>query len=78
MVDPTLAVESMVVGESPLTERERDVLVVAREGGTVADISGRLHLSEGTVRNYLSSAMSKTDARTRAEAARIAEERGWL
>jgi two-component system, NarL family, response regulator DesR len=78
VVDPTLAVESMVVGESPLTERERDVLVVAREGGTVADISGRLHLSEGTVRNYLSSAMSKTDARTRAEAARIAEERGWL
>ncbi len=78
VVDPALAAETLATGESPLTGRERDVLVAARDGGTVADIARLLVLSEGTVRNYLSSAMGKTDARTRAEAALIAERRGWL
>jgi two-component system response regulator DesR len=78
VVDPALAAETLASGESPLTGRERDVLVAARSGGTVADIARLLVLSEGTVRNYLSSAMGKTSARTRAEAVLIAEERGWL
>jgi two-component system, NarL family, response regulator DesR len=78
VVDPALAAETLATGESPLTGRERDVLVAARSGGTVADIARLLVLSEGTVRNYLSSAMGKTGARTRAEAVLIAEERGWL
>jgi len=78
VVDPDLAVESLAVGTSPLTDRERDVLVCAAAGGTVADIARDTFLSEGTVRNYLSSAMGKTGGRTRAEAARIAQENGWL
>jgi two-component system response regulator DesR len=78
VVDPELAVESLAVGTSPLTERERDVLVAASEGGTVADIARATFLSEGTVRNYLSAAMAKTGGRTRAEAVRIADENGWL
>jgi two-component system response regulator DesR len=78
VVDPELAVESLAVGTSPLTERERDVLQAASHGGTVADVARGLFLSEGTVRNYLSAAIGKTGARTRAEAVRIAEENGWL
>jgi len=78
VVDPALAAETLATGESPLTARERDVLVAARGGGTVADIAKVLFLSDGTVRNYLSSAIGKTGARTRAEAARVAESRGWL
>lgn len=78
VVDPELAVESLAVGSSPLTERERDVLVAAADGGTVADIARATFLSEGTVRNYLSAAMGKTGGRTRAEAVRIAHENGWL
>lgn len=78
VVDPALAAESLASGSSPFTEREREVLLVARDGTTVADIAQTLHLSEGTVRNHLSSAIGKAGARTRAEAARIAEERGWL
>jgi two-component system response regulator DesR len=78
VVDPALAAETLTAGDSPLTPRETDLLRVAREGGTVADLARVLHLSEGTVRNYLSSAMGKTGARTRAEAVRIAEESGWL
>jgi two-component system response regulator DesR len=78
VVDPALAVESLATGTSPLTGRERDVLVRAREGGTIADIARALLLGEGTVRNHLSAAIGKTGARTRAEAVRIAEERGWL
>jgi two-component system, NarL family, response regulator DesR len=78
VVDPELAIESLAVGTSPLTERERDVLVAAAQGGTVADIARGTFLSEGTVRNYLSAAMGKTGARTRAEAARIAQDNGWL
>jgi two-component system, NarL family, response regulator DesR len=78
VVDPALAAETLATGESPLTGRERDVLVAARGGGTVADIARLLVLSDGTVRNYLSSAMGKTGARTRAEAVLLAEQRGWL
>ena len=78
VVDPALAVESLSLGESPLTGRERDVLAATVDGGTIAEIAGRLFLSEGTVRNHLSSVIGKTGARTRAEAVRIATERGWL
>ena len=78
VIDPALAADSVVVGESPLTVRETDVLRVARHGGTVDDIARQLSLSEGTVRNHLSSAIGKTGARTRSEAARIATDNGWL
>ncbi|MEO3747976.1 response regulator transcription factor [Plantactinospora sp. B5E13] len=78
VVDPTLAAETLASGESPLTGRETEVLRAARGGGTAADLARRLHLSEGTVRNHLSAAIGKTGARTRAEAVRVAEERGWL
>ena len=78
VVDPTLAAESLARGDSPLTLRESDVLRAAADGKTVADVAAELHLSEGTVRNYLSSAIAKTGARTRAEAVRLAVERGWL
>jgi two-component system response regulator DesR len=78
VVDPALAAESLAAGSSPLTSRETDVLRAAREGGTVADLAAALHLSEGTVRNHLSSAIGKTGARTRAEAVRLADEAGWL
>ncbi len=78
VVDPALAAESLATGQSPLTDRERDVLRVASDGGTIADVARMLSLSQGTVRNHLSSAIGKTGARTRAEAARVAEERGWL
>jgi len=78
VVDPALAAESLAAGESPLTEREGEVLRAARDGATVADLAAALHLSEGTVRNHLSSAIGKTGARTRAEAVRLAEDAGWL
>jgi len=78
VVDPVLAADSLAQGDSPLTERETDVLAAARTGGSVADIAGMLHLSEGTVRNHLSSAIGKTGGRNRADAARIADENGWL
>ena len=78
VVDPTLAAESLTQGDSPLTDREGEVLQAARTGGTVADIAGSLFLSEGTVRNHLSSAIGKTGARTRAEAVRVAVDNGWL
>jgi len=78
VVDPTLAAATLAGGSSPLTARERDVLVAARDGATVADIAGRLFLSEGTVRNYLSAAITKTNTRNRVEALRAAEANGWL
>jgi two-component system response regulator DesR len=78
VVDPSLAAESLATGQSPLTLREREVLAESSDGGTISDIAKSLHLSEGTVRNHLSAAIGKTGARTRAEAARLAEERGWL
>jgi two-component system response regulator DesR len=78
VVDPTLAAESLTSGDSPLTERETDVLSAARARGSVAEIAISLHLTEGTVRNYLSSAIGKTSARNRSDAVMIAEENGWL
>ncbi|POM26632.1 Transcriptional regulatory protein DegU [Actinomadura rubteroloni] len=78
VVDPALAAATLAAGESPLTAREGDVLRVARTGASVAEIAGRLFLSEGTVRNYLSAAIAKTATRNRVEAARVADERGWL
>ncbi len=78
VVDPSLATESLIDGANPLTEREREVLAVALGGGTVASIAAVVHLSAGTVRNHLSSAIGKTGTSTRAEAARVAQERGWL
>ncbi len=78
VVDPTLAAETITSGESPLTERETDVLRAASRGGPVAAIARSTFLSEGTVRNYLSSAMGKTGAKTRAEAVHIAQQNGWL
>jgi two-component system response regulator DesR len=78
VVDPALAAATLSLGPSPLTPRERDVLVAARPGATVAEIAGKLFLSEGTVRNYLSAAITKAGARNRTEAVRAADEQGWL
>lgn len=78
VVDPTLAADSLVSGESPLTARESETLRAARHGSTVASMAGTLFLSEGTIRNHLSAAIGKTGASTRAEAVRIAETNGWL
>lgn len=78
VVDPGLAAAALSQGESPLTPREHEVLAASREHATIAELAGALYLSPGTVRNHLSSVMQKLDARNRAEAARVAEERGWL
>lgn len=78
VVDPGLAVAALSEGGNPLSERERDVLIAARDLGTIAEIADRLSLSEGTVRNHLSAAIQKVGARNRAEAARLADEKGWL
>ena len=78
VVDPQLAAAALTAGENPLTPRERDVLREASGGSTVTAVAGALHLSEGTVRNYLSSAIGKTGAANRIEAARRADDLGWL
>jgi len=78
VVDPVLAAESLAGGANPLTGREQDVLAAARGGATVADIARQLYLAEGTVRNYLSSAIAKTGTRNRVEAVIHAEQHGWL
>jgi two-component system response regulator DesR len=78
VVDPGLAAAALSEGESPLTVREHEVLAASRNYATVADIAGVLYLSPGTVRNHLSSVMQKLDARNRAEALKLAEEKGWL
>ncbi|MGI5231280.1 response regulator [Actinoallomurus sp. CA-142502] len=78
VVDPELATAALSAGPNPLTGRERDVLTAAVDGSTIADIAGRLHLSESTVRNYLSAAIGKTGARNRIEAVRTARHNGWL
>lgn len=77
VVDPTLAVEAWSEPD-PLTDRERQVLRLAAEGLAGPEIADQLRLSEGTVRNYLSEAISKLGARNRVEAARIAQQKGWL
>lgn len=77
-IDQSLALEALSTSSSPLTEREADVLREVEGGGTIADIAHSLGLSQGTVRNHVSSAMLKMDARTRAEAASLARAAGWL
>ncbi len=78
VIDPTLAQESVLLGPNPLTDREKDVLRLATRGADAHRIAVQLHLGEGTVRNYLSSAIAKTQSRNRTEAARTAERNGWL
>lgn len=78
VVDGALAAESLIEGANPLTTREQDVLRAALGGSPIAVVAKAVHLSEGTVRNYLSSAMTKTATSTRAEAAVHARDRGWL
>jgi two-component system response regulator DesR len=78
VVDPDLAAEAWDSGADPLTERERQILWRAGEGKSSLDIAEELHLSEGTVRNYLSEAISKLGAANRVDAARIARAKGWL
>jgi two-component system response regulator DesR len=78
VVDPDLAAEAWDSGADPLTERERQILWRAGEGKSSLEIAEELHLSEGTVRNYLSEAISKLDASNRIDAARIARAKGWL
>jgi two-component system response regulator DesR len=78
VVDPELAAEAWDSGADPLTERERQILWRAGEGKSSLDIADDLHLSEGTVRNYLSEAISKLGATNRIDAARIARAKGWL
>lgn len=78
VIDPALAAAALSAGPNPLTAREREVLNASVDGATVADIAARLHLSESTVRNYLSSAIGKTGTRNRMEAVRAARRQGWL
>ncbi|MFF0482018.1 response regulator [Streptomyces sp. NPDC004435] len=78
VIDPALAAAALGAGPNPLTAREREALSAAVDGATIADIASRLHLSESTVRNYLSSAIGKTGTRNRMEAARAARQQGWL
>ena len=78
VVDPDLALAALSEGNNPLTNREREVLSVALFGASMEEIAARLVLSEGTVRNHLSTAMQKLGARNRMEAARLAEQKGWL
>jgi two-component system response regulator DesR len=78
VIDPVLAAAALAEGADALTSRERDVLHAAADGSVNAEIAHRLRLSEGTVRNYLSTAIQKTGARNRAEAVLIAREKGWL
>jgi two-component system response regulator DesR len=77
-LDPALAAEAIAEGESPLTPREQEVLAAAAGHETAADIAAVLHLSEGTVRNYLSAAIRKLGARNRGDAVDRALRKGWL
>lgn len=78
VVDGALAAESLIEGANPLTAREQDVLRAALNGAPISVVAQTVHLSEGTVRNYLSSVMAKTQTSTRVEAASHARDRGWL
>jgi two-component system response regulator DesR len=77
-VDPALAAEAWGSDDDPLSDRQRQILQQAGEGRSTAEIAAELHLSEGTVRNYLSEAIAKLGAVNRIDAARIARSRGWL
>jgi two-component system response regulator DesR len=78
VIDTALAAAALSDGSNPLTPRERDILHAASGGATIATIATSMFLSQGTVRNYLSSAIQKTGARNRLEAVRTAEQHGWL
>jgi two-component system response regulator DesR len=78
VIDAQLAHAALSEGSSPLTPRERDVLAMSVRGATVEEVARSLHLTNGTVRNHLSIAIQKLNAHNRVEAARIAEEKGWL
>lgn len=78
VVDPLLASAALEQGDNPLTEREQIILQLVRQGASNAEIASTLVLTEGTVRNYLSSAMQKVHASTRIKAAVRAEQKGWL
>ncbi len=78
VVDPGLATEAWSAEDDPLTDRERQILQRAGDGRSSSEIAGELRLSEGTVRNYLSEAISKLGAANRVDAARIARAKGWL
>lgn len=78
VVNPVLATQALSASANPLTDRERDVLAASVDGATIADIATSLHLSQSTVRNYLSSAIGKTATRNRIEALGVARGRGWL
>jgi len=78
VVDPQLAAQALSEGENPLSPREVEVLAASSDGSSVIEVAEQLHLSEGTVRNYLSAAIQKLSARNRADAARIAKVKGWL
>ena len=77
-LDPDLVATALEMGTSPLTAREAEVLRVSADGGTTEEIGRQVYLSPATVRNYLSSAISKLGARNRIDAIRIAREAGWL
>ncbi|KAB2351367.1 response regulator transcription factor [Actinomadura rudentiformis] len=78
VLDPSLALTAWDVTDNPLTPRETDVLRLAAEGAEAPEIAERLHLTAGTVRNYLTAAVTKLNARNRTDAARIAREAGWI
>ncbi|MGH3457997.1 response regulator [Aeromicrobium sp.] len=78
VIDPALATESLTSGPNPLTEREQQVLREALSGVPIAQIAMQVHLTAGTVRNHLSSAIGKTGTSTRAEAALVAQDLGWI
>jgi len=78
VVDPELALSALSEGSNPLTNRERDVLKASLSGASIAGIAAQLYVTEGTARNHLSSAIQKMEAQNRIEAARLAEEKGWL
>lgn len=78
VVDPELALSALSDGDNPLTARERDVLTASLDGASIADIALQLYLSEGTVRNHLSTAIQKLNVHNRMEAAHLAKGKGWL
>jgi two-component system response regulator DesR len=78
VVDPDLALSALSDGDNPLTNRERDVLRASLDGASIADIALQLYLSEGTVRNHISTAIQKLNVHNRMEAAHLAKEKGWL
>jgi two-component system, NarL family, response regulator DesR len=78
VVDPELALTALSEGDNPLSGREREVLAASLDGASIVAIAARLALSEGTVRNHLSTAIQKLNAHNRMEAAHLAEQKGWL